>query len=258
MSADLRLRIAPLEWALRSGRGEATALDWVDTALLARGRAFTVVGEAEAPAFRHVPYGAFLPRPMLEAAQEARERGEPTLLEALLLLFARVEWLVTARRWLFTTSSPVPPLLVGLVEAYGIPRELHRAEPAVLATLLPRLPGWYPHRGDPERALALLEPALGEPLPVEVARHVGEEVDEAFACHAASWWRERGDGHGALAIRDGVAVLVPTGATRSDVPLRWRVPTAPDAPGGGARFPGELLRLLPVWATVRLHSETLS
>lgn len=243
MSEALRLRVAPLEWALRSGRGEARALGWVDTELLARGRSFTVVGDTLAPRFRHVPYGAFLPRPMLDAAREARERGEPTLLEGLILLFARPEWLVAARRYLFTACSPVPPLLVGLVEAYGIPRELHRADPAVLGTLLPRLPGWYPHRGDPERALALLEPAIGEPLPVEVAR---EQGPESFACRSAGWWRERG-GHGPLVIRGGVASVDPPATPRPDVPLRWR--------GSPGAFPADLLRLLPVWASVRLSSE---
>ena len=42
-SDTLQLRVAALEWSLRSGRGETRGLGWVDTELLARGRPFTVV-----------------------------------------------------------------------------------------------------------------------------------------------------------------------------------------------------------------------
>ncbi len=239
------LRLGVLAWARQQARGDGAGLGWVDTTLRDDGRPFLPVeGPDGEERFRHAPYGLFLPGPMLESAKAAQARGEATALEGLLLLLARPEWLVAARHLLWTPLSPVPRLLAPLVEAFGIDRGLHRDDPSRLVRLLAHLPGFHPHRGDPEAAVALVRTALEEDLPVVV--HAAPGPDEAFACRDASWWRVRGGSDATLVVRDGMLRrTAPAASPRAeDVAI---------ARQDGAPIPLSLLRLLPVWATLRLQ-----
>ena len=117
-------------------------------------RSFAVTESRGHRQYRHRPYGAYVPRTMRMSAQYAQENGEPTVLEGLLLLFAKMEWLIATRRYYWSPMSPVPQLLVTLVEAMGIDNEIHQNRPDVLARLVARLPTWNPTRGYKVRRLA--------------------------------------------------------------------------------------------------------
>jgi hypothetical protein len=243
------LRVPILEWARRSATGRLHRLGWVDLTLDDGVRPFSLVsaGDDGDATFRSVPYGLFLPPPMVDAAIAAQERGEPTALEGLLLLFARPEWLVATRGLFWMPTGPLPALLAPLVEAYGADAQVHLRRPERLARLLAHLPRWYPHRGDAVAALRLLESAVDETPPVRVGEDRG--ADEVFACRSAAWWAARDGGHEALRVEGGVVRLAAAGrpeARTEDVTLTW----SPDRP-----FPATLLRFLPAWATVRLLPE---
>ena len=66
--------------------------------------------------------------------------------------------------------SPVPQLLVTLVEAMGIDNEIHQNRPDVLSRLVARLPTWNPTRGTVHSAKELLVETVGDPVPVRVAQ----------------------------------------------------------------------------------------
>lgn len=237
---DLEPRIAVLEWALRAGRGELPGLDWIDTTLRPEGEPFLLVRDGDRVRFRHLPLGPHLPPPLVEAAEQAQAAGEPTALEAVHHLLARAQWLTSARGLLFTPASPLPGLLASLVEAYGVDAELHEADADDLARLVVHLPGWYPRRGGLEPALDLLRTALDHDVTVRPA--TGGPL--AFTCQSTDWWCERPLPTGPLLIHEG---FVTTDAGHADVVLGW-VPSD--------RFPHELLRLLPAWASCRLALES--
>jgi len=246
----LRPRTAALEWIRRSAAGDLSGMGWVSLDLDPAATPFSVIpDEGEGERFRHVPYGAFLPPPMVEAAQEAREEGLATALEALLLLFARPEWLIHTRDRMWTPLSPTPELLARLAESYGVSAELHRGDPDKLARLAARLPSWHPHRGRPEAARALLEDALEEPSEGVGTIEDGELASEAFTCRSADWWRRRTGGDPPQhRIVDNVLRFQPdTGrpfeVIQEDIPVRWTP---------GTPFPRAILRLLPAWQSVRL------
>ncbi len=243
------LRIAVLEWCVHSAGGGTSGLGWVDATVVHSGRPFAVVrDDPDRVRFSHVPYGAFLPAPMVDAAIEAQAAGEATALEGVLLAFARPEWLVSSRPYVWTAISPIPQLLVPLVESYGPDGDLHRADPAILATAIAHLPTWYPYRGGGERAAVLCESALDETLSVSVSPGAPDEV---FSCRGAQWWRARGAVPGELQIRRGVVQqrITAAPATSEDVVLKWREQH---------QFSHELLRLLPVWSTARVSRERSS
>ena len=108
-------------------------LDWIDSRILSRGIPFTLRKRPDGVQFRHIPLGMFLPPPMVTAARMAQRQGQPTMLEAMQLLFGRIEWLIAARSLYWTPYGPVPSLLAALVEAYGVDAELHGNEPEALA-----------------------------------------------------------------------------------------------------------------------------
>ena len=117
---------------------------------------------------------AVLLQAMVEAAQQAQEYGEPTVLEGLLLLNAKIEWLIETRKYLWSPLSPVPKLLDSLADAFGVTSELHHNKPDVLLRLAAVLPKWYPHRGSVQRARFLIEDTIGTPLNVTT-----QEANEA-------------------------------------------------------------------------------
>jgi len=254
---------APTEHSKASGR--LRGFGWVDRTIFRKDRPFQQVeGEDGVSRYRHIPYGFFLPTTLANASIAAQQRGEPTVLEGYLMLFSWVEWLVASKANLWAPNSPTPALLTVLVEAFGIGTEIHRNRPERLSSLAARLPTWYPHRGTPERARQILEETLGLELGVELLHcdthgaHPEGLSSEVFACRSAEWWARRSDG--------GRGHL-PTSETNS--PMRiggglLRYQQEDDESFGlkhedvavsieqGQDFPTVLLRVLPLWASIRI------
>jgi len=237
----LEPRHSVLEWALQSSRGELSGTDWVDAELRSDGEPWMLRRDGETVRFRHLPPADRLPSPMQESAADAQERGEPTVAEFLTRMIARSQWLTSARRYLWTPFSPVPQLLAPLVEAYGIDAELHDRDSATLANLLVHLPAWHPRRGEAQAAVDLLGVAMDSEVPVRL----GSDAPAAFTCQSADWWSRR-NRPSSWVLRDDLMTGEPIDDPE-DVILGW-TPTD--------RFPHELLRLLPVFTSVRLAPET--
>lgn len=237
------LRTAPIEWAWRAASGSLHGLRWVDLTVEPELPEFSRSEDGEA--FRGTSLDAFLPPPMVEAAADASDRGEPTALDGLALLLARASWLVETRSLLWTSGTPMPEILARLVESYGIDAEGHRNDPSLLVNLRAQLPTWYPYRGDAHRAMRLLESALDEDMGVTIEPTNAD--GEAFACHDASWWATRGAGAGTLVIDGGLTRFV--SGTEPACPVE-DVRLAPHADlSGPSRV---MFRLLPAWTTPRL------
>ena len=259
-NSELQLKTAPLKWACQEAKGELTSLDWVDSTIYKSQPSFRVTSNDTGEAFRHRPYGAYLPKSMCDAAIKAQENGEPTVLEGLLLLFARMEWLTSSRRYYWSPMSPVPELLAILVEALGIGNEIHRNDREVLSRLVARLPTWMPARGTLKSARSLLQDTVGENLNIE-ARQLGKEGDssispdingEVFACRDVDWWRRRAPVSESglemnMRLQSGFLAYQsaeqPMPLHREDVLVGWKV---------SEQFPSNLLRLLPAWICLRV------
>lgn len=236
----LEARTAVLEWAMRAGRGELPGLDWVEDSLRPEGEPFAIVRDGDKVSFRHLPLGTDLPPPLVDAAEQARVAGHPTALDLVQRLLARPAWLTSSRHLLWGPFSPVPGLLAALVEAYGIDAELHDNDHEALARLLVHLPRWHVDRGHPEAGLQLLDTALDLRPDVRLR----DDGPVTFTCQSADWWAEQRTPRGPLRIADGV---VATDGDLPDVVFGW-APTD--------RFPHELLRLLPCWASPRVALES--
>ncbi|MFH1466860.1 MAG: hypothetical protein ABIO70_20925 [Pseudomonadota bacterium] len=259
MNERLAPRLPPLAWAHRSAAGSLEGLAWVDADPDPSLTPFRQVeGEDGVRRFRHLPYAAYLPPAMAEAAETAARRGQPCLIQAAIMLMARPEWLVAARPWLWSPLSPVPGLLRFLVEAFGVDPALHTGDPAVLARLAALLPDWHPERGTVERAREVLACAESEEHQLSVAflQRDGPRpravplADEIFACHDAAWWQRRdpGGARQELRVEGGLLRFQPREAPpfellQEDLLLSWR-------PGTPA--PTHLPRLLPIWMNLRL------
>ena len=245
--------------------GRLRGSGWVDRTIVKKSRPFQQVeGSDGNQLFRHIPYGFFLPTSLANAAIEAQKRGEPTVLEAYLMVFAWVEWLITTRSLLWAPTSPTPALLSVLVEAFGIGPELHRDSPERLSRLAARLPSWYPHRGNAERTRQIVEDTIGVDLNVELVHQDshGEKPDvltnEVFACRGTDWWERRtGEGNShipsagqssTMRISDGLLRFQPEGAepfglVKEDVAISIEK---------GTEFPTVLNRVLPLWVSLRI------
>lgn len=256
--------VAPLQWAVDSAQGQADGLGWVDTEIVPRHRSFTMKDSRAGRQYRHRPYGAYLPKTMMLSARQAQQQGEPTVLEGLLLLFARMEWLVATRRYYWSPMSPVPKLLASLVEAMGIDNEIHRDRPEVLSRLAARLPTWNPSRGTVQGAKDLLVETVGDAFPIRVAQLPKDKpipIDpdiqgELFACHDVEWWERRalrnteGEIENApmeLRLESGFVQFQspnePMPLHHEDVLVGWKI---------SDKFPTNLLRLLPAWISIRV------
>lgn len=258
--------VAPLQWSVDSAQGKTDGLDWVDAEIVPRHRSFTMNknGNVGSRQYRHRPYAAYLPKTMMMAARHAQQQGEPTVLEGLLLLFAKMEWLVATRRYYWSPMSPVPKLLSSLVEAMGIDNEIHRNRPDVLARLAARLPTWNPSRGTVQGAKDLLVETVGEAFPVRVAQMPKDKpipidpeiTGEVFACHDVSWWERRVNRPPEgmpqntpmnLRIDSGFVQFQtsedPMPLHHEDVLVGWKI---------SDKFPTNLLRLLPAWISIRV------
>lgn len=257
-------RLPALEWSHRAGAGELDGLEWVDAlvdpSLTALGQASAQGDESRPSLFRHVPYAAFLPPPAVRAAMAAQARGEVSGWEVMLLLYARVEWLLASRRYLWSPQTPVPALLSVLVETFGIGPTLHRNAPERLGRLAAMLPVWHAHRGTVAKAVEVLD-TCGEARQLAgvatLATH-GEAPtepalqDEVFACHDAAWWshRVRGGATPTYRVEAGLMRFQPKESAdqryalqREDVLVDWK-------PGGA--LPIDAVRLLPAWMSMRL------
>ena len=256
--SSLRLKVPALEWSSEAASGELEKLDWVDSTIDATSKPFAVVKTEDGWKYRHRPYAYFLPRSMAMAASHAQKNGEPTVMEGILLLFARTEWLIASRPYFWSPLSPLSELLGILAEAFGVGAEIHENDREVLSRLVARLPTWYPHRGTIARARQLLEETVGEKLDLQTA-HVDTDgetpllppiSDEILSCRSADWWarRTRKDSGVRYRIGNGMLKFQPEEGggyplVREDVLIGWRE---------GRKFPLKLLRLLPVWTTLRI------
>ncbi len=248
-------RLPHLEWCHRTAAGQHADLAWVDATLELHADTYrAVAGEDGVVRFQHFPYAAFTPPAMFEEAAAAQRRGEATLQEGLLLLFARVEWLIVSREQLWTSLTPAPYVLAALVEAYGVGPEVHGHHDEVLARLAALLPDWYPSRGTVAAARRVLACAEME----RDAEHVYTIDDagptppvlagEVLVCRSLAFWAARvGDtGETVHRIENGVLLFqTPTPRfelRREDIVVAW---------SPGRHLSGELLRLLPPWTVLR-------
>lgn len=264
MSTTIALRSPTLEWAHQSAQGELEGLSWVDPSMESDERGMTVVDRGTGKQFfRQSPYLRMVPTSVAEAAQEAAKDGRITAWEAASLMFARAEWLVSSRRYLWAPFSPVPRLLASLVEGFGVEPSIHKNDPERLARLTALLPAWHPHRGTLDRAREVLACCeLNESLEATSSMTSGGEAagqdvdlaDEVFVCHDAKWWmlRQEGESTPHYRISDGIMRYQPPEGDRfalrkEDVLIRWTQ---------GQMVPREVLRLLPAWTVVRLSMPT--
>lgn len=256
-----QMSVAPLQWASDTAKGKTEKLDWVDSAIRSYAPSFRCKDTQTGRKYRHRSYGAYLPKSMLQAAQVAQQNGEPTVLEALLLLYSRMEWLIASRKYFWSPMSPIPSLLTLLVEALGVDVEIHRNDKEVLARLVARLPTWNPSRGTVHGAVDLLTETVGEDIPLHTASVLkeGEKpiqpdiTRESFACHNVDWWRRRKPNVNTDEITKDLTIssgFLSYQATEEPVPLHpedilvgWKV---------SEKFPTNLLRLLPAWISVRV------
>lgn len=233
-------RLPELEWAAQSAAGELVQLQWVDTSLDPRHPPLT----HDRGRFFALPYTAFLPPAMVEAAQQAQAQGQAPGIEVLMLLLARIEWLMATQNVLWTSLSPAPALLATLVETFGIEPAIHRHDPAVLARLVALLPAWFPYRGPAARAAQVLTCADHALPALRDERRPPELAQEVLVCHRVRWWKNRGEVKPVYKIEGGLLRFQPAEPLplrREDVLWIWSGPLPPALP-----------RLLPPWATLRL------
>lgn len=259
MSTTLAARVPALEWAHQASANELERLEWVDTRLdpelMAMRQSRSGPNDLR---FRHMPYLRHVPPVVVEAALEAQAEGRATGWEALVLLFARMEWTIRGRRYLWAPFSPIPRLLATLVETYGVEVGIHRNDPQRLARLTALLPVWHPHRGSVSRAREVLENCDADKDLAGAISADGDSggeaaprlADEVFACHDATWWAHRSTGEAdpEYRITAGFLRFQAVDATafalrREDVLIHWTP---------GRPLPHHAVRLLPAWMVVRL------
>ncbi len=193
-------------------------------------------------------FRAVLPRPLREAADAARLRGEVPAADGLLLLMAPLLWATRALPWAWTPLGPWPSLLAWLAEIEGVDGALHEADSERLARLAAWLPHWRLRRGELAAALQLWQEVRDE-----VLHAIGPEssraapAPEVLTCRTLEWWAERATEPPPMArIEQGLALLhvededwLPLAPGDIAVPLDQGVPPA-------------FARLMPVWCAPRL------
>lgn len=253
----MTLRTPELEWCHRAAAG-SLGDEWVD-ASVDPGREHWQEQDGR---FAGVGFAKFLPPELVRAAQQAQAAGDPTLLEALQLLFARLTWIVRNRPRLWTELSPVPGLLAHLVESHGVEASVHAHDPETLARLAARLDGWRRRRGELNPTLELLEEGAGV-VPHERLQQPGQEprrpadlVDEVFACHDDRWWavRQHEDAEQVLRIEGGYLKFQDPSDPGFSLLREDVLAVASDE----RRWTRQVVRLLAGWTTLRpvLQKET--
>jgi hypothetical protein len=256
---DIALRTPDLEWAHRAANGEMEGLSWVAAEIHPDHKPWRQFDQAGERKFRHRPYSYWQPPSLVQASMEAQRAGVPTAWEALLVVFARTEWMMKTRDYLWTPHSPQPLLLGTLVESFGIDSSLHQRSPDVLRRLTALLPTWHPYRGTVPRAREVLDlcgmsDQLKNATTEQESGKIPKKVDmegEVMACHVDRWWslRRQAESSSALVIQGGLLRFQPKEddqkwvLRREDVLVEW---------SAGGALPREALRLLPAWSVVRL------
>lgn len=155
----LALRVPPLEWAHRSGRGDLARLSWVDLDPDPNRPNYRERRAPGQPVFTQGPLLGTLPPSIAEHVAEQQAQGRATAWEGVALILARSEWLVTSRDHLWAPWSPEPRLLAAVAETFGVEPVVHGMRGEVLSRLAALLPGWHAHRGTLARALEVLDAA---------------------------------------------------------------------------------------------------
>ena len=264
MSASLAARVPALEWAHQASANELEQLKWVDTRLdpeLIPMRQSRTSARGRMRVRAH-PYLRGLPPIIVEAALASQATGRVSGWEALVLLFAKMEWTIRGRRYLWAPYSPVPRLLASMVETYGVEVGIHHNNPERLRRLTALLPVWHPHRGSVSRAREVLAACDSESYLEGAISADGDSggapaprlSDEVFTCHDATWWDHRATGEADPEYRivGGYLRFQPSDVDafalrREDVLIHWTP---------GRPLPHHAVRLLPAWMVVRLSAPT--
>jgi hypothetical protein len=259
-----RTRTAVLDWAHRVANGGDEDLSWADGAVADPGGPWVATEDAAGETHFHaLALASLLPPAMAEEAEDAAANGEATGVEALQLLLARPLWLNAARRLWWSPLSPMPQLLQELVEAYGVPPEVHQGDPARLARLVARVATWWPrrgHLGPTQELLGAVEEDGRPPEPgwTEQGPSSGMQ-DEVLAVHDLRWWAARGGASTGTAYRisDGLVRFQPTNSRGWSVLREDLVFEHAEAGSPAVRLPSPaFLRLVPVWVSVRVVAST--
>ena len=251
--SHLNARVAALEWATDAANGDIKGLDWVDGNVDPTLEGFVFQQGKEGKEFRHRPLGYFLPSIMSRTALASQQNGDPTVLEALTYIYAKTEWLMATRKYYWSPFSPVPELLVLLAEVYGVGKEIHRNDPQALSRLIARLPAWHKDSGTAKKAKEMLTEIIGRELPIQATQSATKEQmsKEVLVSREWQWWKHRRKptSTSKLQIRSGFLCFQPQekeeqfDLVKEDVLITWKE---------GVGFPKDFLRLLPIWASVRI------
>lgn len=248
---NILVREPKLEWLHRTAAGEHDDLSWVDSTI-ENHPPFRVV---EPDLFQHVAYVRVLPPAMVRSAAEAQQAGRPTLLEAMILLFAPMEWMSIARGHFWSPLGPTAGPLAALVENMGVGPEIHGYSRDVLANLLADSERWLPMRGSVETAAQIVASAQG---PTGWIRRTADQnssapesgpnlLKELFVGWSEEDWAAReSDAPADFRIEDGFLLFQGSGEPcltlpASDFVVGWS-DESPYAPA---------LRLLAAWLTPR-------
>jgi len=250
---QLNARIAALEWAIDAANGDLKDWDWVDGDIDPSLEGFVFQQTPEGKKYRHRPLGYFLPTIMARLAHQAQKNGDPTVLEGLTYLYAQNEWITAARKYLWSPMSPVSMLLSLLAEVYGVSKEIHRNNPQALSRLIARLPAWHKQSGTALKAQELLVDIVGRELPIRITQSSSEKEleTEVLVSHEWQWWKLRRNTQSTprMKISNGFLCFQSSkkeeqyDLVKEDVLITWKE---------GVGFPKDFLRLLPIWASVRI------
>lgn len=257
--SNLNSKVAALEWSTDAANGDLKGLDWIEADLNPNAEAFQVVKEDNTKKYRHRPYGYFLPTLMARAAYEAQRNGDPTVLEAMLYVYAKIEWLVATRKYFWSPLSPIPELLSVLAESYGVGPEIHQNNPQALSRLISKLPIWHKRSGTAEKAREMLVDIIGRELPLGIKnandRNISQSLEhEVLLSREWRWWKNRKEktSNTKMRISNGLLCFQPQEEEeqfpliKEDVLVHWKE---------GRGFPTEFLRLLPMWISIRIVIE---
>jgi hypothetical protein len=252
----MKARSSTLEWCDQARAKELVGVQWVEPEVgqnLPAGRRIQSRDGVERFSFAILE--SVLPPAMIAEVAAAQAEDAPLALDAIHLMFARMERLLSSRQWWWTPVGPEPQLLELLAEAYGVPQELHQQDPERLARLAAHLEGWHPWRGEVDHAVSLYTRVVGN-TPTESWSHVdsaGAEppalADEVMACHHEEWWAARG----AAAIKPDYKIsngMLRFQPSQDVLPLSREdvlVEITPEGPQSTT-----LLRLIPAWMSARV------
>ena len=255
--SHLNARVAALEWATDAANGDIKGLDWVDSNLDPNLEGFVFEQGDEGKKFRHRPLGYVGPSIMSRMAHWSQKNGDPTVLEALTYIYAKMEWLMVTRKYYWSPFSPIPELLVLLAEVYGVGKEIHQNNPQALSRLIARLPAWHKNSGTAEKAIEMLVDIIGRDLSIQATQSADAKTlsQEVLVSREWQWWKHRtkDSSKSKMQIRSGFLCFQSSKKeeqfelVKEDVLITWKE---------GVGFPKDFLRLLTIWASVRIIIES--